>query len=214
MIIHDFEQLSDEWFAFRAGKFSASKIADIMRKGRGGKPSTMRANAITKLALERLTGLRDDTYQNNAMQRGTELEPEARNTYSFQNGIAVQEIGCAQHDHWEVAICSPDGLVGDKGALEIKCPETMPRHYAALNGERQNVKEYHWQLQHQLFVTGREWVDLVSYDPRFPAGLQMAVARVEPDAEAQEQLREAITQANIEVEAQLERLRQLQQAAA
>ena len=212
-MLHDIEQMSDEWFAFRAGKFSASKVGDIMKKGRGGKPSTMRANAITRLALERLTGARDETYSGAAMQRGIELEPEARDFYSFTRGVAVLETGCISHDVWPIAICSPDGLVGDDGLLEIKCPDTMPRHYAALNGDGQNVKEYHWQVQHQLFVSGRRWVDLVSYDDRFPEKLKMAVIRVEPDAEAQEALKVAINLANREVEEQLQTLKDLQATA-
>ena len=212
-MLHDFEQGSDAWFAFRAGKFSASTVGDIMKKGRGGKPSTMRANAITRLAVERITGAKDDGYSSAAMQRGIELEAEARAAYSFANGVAVIETGCVSHDVWPYAICSPDGLVGEDGLLEIKCPETMPRHYDALNGGAQIVKDYHWQVQHQLFVTGRKWVDLTSYDPRFPDGLQMATRRVFPDAESQEQLREEITRANIEVEQQLQGLKDLQAAA-
>ena len=212
-MLHDFDQGSPEWFAFRAGKFSASTVGDIMKKGRGGKPSTMRANAITRLAVERITGAKDDGYSSAAMQRGIELEAEARAAYSFANGVAVIETGCVSHDVWPYAICSPDGLVGEDGLLEIKCPETMPRHYDALNGGAQIVKDYHWQVQHQLFVTGRKWVDLTSYDPRFPDGLQMATRRVFPDAESQEQLREEITRANIEVEQQLQGLKDLQAAA-
>ena len=212
-MLHDFDQGSPEWFAFRAGKFSASTVGDIMKKGRGGKPSTMRANAITRLAVERITGAKDDGYSSAAMQRGIELEAEARAAYSFANGVAVIETGCVSHDVWPYAICSPDGLVGEDGLLEIKCPETMPRHYDALNGGDIMAKEYHWQLQHQLFVSCRKWVDLVSYDPRFPDGLQMATRRVFPDAESQEQLREEITRANIEVEQQLQGLKDLQAAA-
>ena len=213
-MLHDFEQLSDEWFAFRAGKFSSSTVGDIMKTGRGGKPSTMRANAITRLALERLTGTKDSNgYNGGAMQRGTELEPEARAHYSFTNGVPVLEIGCVSHDVWPIAICSPDGLVNSDGLVEIKCPETMPRHYAALNGDGQNVKEYHWQVQHQLFVTGRKWCDLVSYDPRFPEELKMATIRVMPDAEAQQELKLAINLANREVEEQLQRLKDLQKVA-
>lgn len=212
-MLHNFEQLSDEWFAFRAGKFSSSTVSDIMKTGRGGKPSTMRANAITRLALERLTGTKDSGFSGGAMQRGTDLEPEARDHYSFTNAVAVMETGCVSHDIWPIAICSPDGLVGEDGLVEIKCPETMPRHYAALNNEGQNVKEYHWQVQHQLFVTGRKWCDLVSYDPRFPEKLKMATIRVTPDAEAQEQLKLQINLANREVEEQLARLQDLQSAA-
>ena len=217
-MLHDFEQLSEQWFAFRAGKFSSSTVGDIMKKGRGGKPSTMRANAITRLALERLTGQKDGNgYSGGAMQRGTELEPEARAHYSFTNGVPVLEIGCVSHDMHPHAICSPDGLVGDDGLVEIKCPETMPRHYDALNGGEWIKKEYHWQVQHQLYVTGRKWCDLVSYDPRFKTSdsdtLAMATVRVFPEPEAQIMLQEQIDLANIEVERQLQTLKDLEAAA-
>jgi len=208
----NFEQGSDEWMAFRAGKISASRVADLMKKTKTGW-STSRANMITKLAIERLTGSVDDGYSNAAMQRGIEMEPEARNAYSFEYGVAVAEVGCVTHPEWDFVTCSPDGLVGDEGLMEVKCPTAQAKHYEALQTGA-HAQEYKWQLHHQMLVTGRQWVDAVSYDPRFPEGLQMAVKRVFVDAEIAEELKTAIIECNAAIDERVNAMRELQTAKA
>ena len=211
MIVSDFEQGGADWMAFRAGKISASRVKDLMAKTKSGW-STSRANMITKLAIERLTGSVDDGFSNGAMQRGIELEPEARNAYSFEHGVPVGEVGCVTHPKWDFVTCSPDGLVGDTGLVEIKCPTAQAKHYSALQ-TGSHAKEYKWQLHHQMLVTGRSWVDAVSYDPRFPDGLKLAVTRVHKDAELQEELKAAIVECNVHIERQVQEMRDLQKAA-
>lgn len=192
------EQGTDEWFAARAGMFTASRMSDLMAKLKSGKPAATRTNMITTLAVERLTGRCVETYQNAAMARGIEMEPEARNAYSFEMGVGVAQAAFIKHPTLERVGCSPDGLIGDDGMVEIKCPSAMGKHLEALQSGAHAV-EYRWQLQHQLFVTGRDWVDASSYHPDFPDGLQLAIKRVERDAEDQEAIAAEIAQADAEI---------------
>lgn len=191
------EQETDAWMQARAGKFTASRSADLMAKTRSG-PAASRANLIATLAVERITGECVPTYQNDAMRRGTELEAEARDAYVFATGNDVQETGFVATNVVPNTGCSPDGLIGDDGLLEIKCPASMQKHLDALR-DGSHAKEYRWQLQHQLMVTGRKWVEIASYDPRWPADLQLAITRVERDEKAISELQDAIKLADTEV---------------
>jgi putative phage-type endonuclease len=202
-------QEGDDWMLARVGAFTASRSADLMAKTKSG-PSASRGNLLTLLAVERLTGQPVETYSNAAMQRGIELEAEARDAYSFQTGKAVQEVGYVPHPTIERAGCSPDGLCGDSGLVEIKCPSSMAKHLEALRTGA-HAQEYAWQLQHQLWVTGRDWVDAVSYDPRFPDGLQLAIKRVTRDEEAIILLETSVKIADREVDAMVRELEALRQ---
>jgi len=200
-----------DWLLSRAGKFTASRASDLMAKTKTG-PSASRGNLIALLAVERLTGQCVETYQNAAMQRGIETEAEARDAYSFAKGVAVDEAGFIACDQLPNTGCSPDGLVGDDGLVEIKCPASMAKHLDALRSGAHAV-EYRWQLQHQLMVTGRQWVDAASYDPRFPEHLQLAVTRVTRDEAAIAELTAEIIKADAEVSALVDELNNLECAA-
>jgi putative phage-type endonuclease len=203
------EQGTPEWFEVRCGKFTASRVKDIMAKTKSG-PAASRKNMIMQLALERLTNEIAETYCSPAMQRGTEMEPEARDAYAFENGVAVQETGIVIHPDMEKVTCSPDGLVGENGLVEIKCP-MPPNHFKYLTSGS-HATEYKWQLQHQLFVTGRDWVDIVSYHPAFE-GLELATKRVFPEPEMQEELKAEIVKAEIEINNILASLQSMKQSA-
>ena len=207
------EQRTEEWFRMRAGAFTSSRAADLMAKLKSGKPAATRSNLITTLAVERLTGDCVETFQNEAMRRGIELEPEARDAYVIETGNAVDEIAFIAHPTIERCGCSPDGLIGDDGMLELKCPAAMAKHLDALQ-RGAHATEYRWQIQFQLFVSGREWCDAVSYDPRFPIGLQLATKRVEKNAEDHEQIAAEIATANAEIETIVNNLNTLQGAEA
>lgn len=191
-------QRTPEWFAQRAGKFTGSRFSDLMAKTRTG-PAAARKNLIVALAVERMIGTCPDGYCNGAMQRGIELEPEARQAYELDQLVVVEEVDFIDHPELDYVGCSPDGLVGEDGMVEIKCPFAEGKHYDALmnNG---HVTEYRWQLQGQLWVAGRKWVDAVSYDPRFPGRAKLAICRVERDEEAIAELQAACIEANEEVE--------------
>lgn len=201
------EQRTDEWLAERAGNFTASRMGDLMARTKTG-PSASRKNMITTLAIERLTGKCVDSFVNGAMQRGVELEQEALDAYSFELGVAVESVAYIKHPAIARAGCSPDGLIGEDGMVEVKCPAAMGKHLDALQ-KGQHAKEYRWQLQHQLFVSGREWVDATSYDPRFPQGLQLAIKRVFKDAEDHAAIEEEIGKADAEIERIVADLRSL-----
>ena len=180
-------------------KLLSTSCSDLMARTKSG-PSASRGNLIALLAVERLTGQPVETYRNAAMDRGIELEAEACAAYSFSHGVAVDEVGYVPHPSIQHCGCSPDGLIGDDGLLEIKCPASMAKHLDALRSGAHAV-EYRWQLQHQLFVTGRQWVDAVSYDPRYPEHLQLAVVRVTRDETAIADIKAEIAKADAEVEA-------------
>lgn len=200
-----------EWFALRAGRFTGSRFADLMARTKSG-PSASRANLLATLAVERLTGMCVETYSNAAMQRGTELEPEARAAYESHIGDLVQEVAWIPHPTLDYVGISPDGLVGDAGLVEIKCPSAMAKHLEALRSGSHAV-EYKWQLQGQLWVTGRQWVDAASYDPRWPEGLRLAITRVDRDEAAIAELESACKAAEVELLAIVEELNQLKGAA-
>lgn len=204
------EQGSQEWLALRAGKFTGSRFADLMAMTKSG-PSTSRANLLTTLALERLTGQPEETFQNDAMRRGTELEPLARGAYEAHTGELVEQAAFVAHVSLPFCGVSPDGLLGSDGLVEIKCPASQAKHLAALrNGA--HASEYKWQVQGQLWVSGRAWCDVVSYDPRFPEGLQLAIVRIERDEVAIKALEESCIAANIEVNAIVSELTTMKEA--
>lgn len=201
------EQRTEAWFRARAGRFTASRMADLMAKTKSG-PSTSRANLITLLAVERITGQCVETYTNSAMQRGIELEPVARSAYESKVGSLVEEVAFIIHPELPNVGASPDALVGSDGMLEIKCPAAPAKHLDALR-KSSHAQEYAWQLQTQLWVSSRDWVDIVSFDNRFPEGLQLAICRVERDDKAIDELRQAVIQADQEVNEIVQQLLEL-----
>ena len=204
-------QGSTEWLAARAGKFTASRFADLMATTKSG-PSASRQNLIVAVALERLTGEPEQTFQNDAMRRGTELEPLARGAYEAKTGELVELASFVTDPDWPSVGVSPDGLLGDDGLVEFKCPASQAKHFEALSNGA-HAKEYRWQVQGQMWITGRQWCDVVSFDPRFPEGLDLAITRVQRDEAAINQLREAVTVADAEVEAIVENMKNIRSAA-
>ena len=172
------DQRTDEWFAARLGKATASRMADIMAKTKSGYGAS-RENYKMELALERITQRQAFTFTNAAMQWGTETEPEARNAYEAATGVFVTEVGLVDHPSIQMAGASPDGLVGDDGLIEIKCPESK-QHLRNLATKQPDTK-YVYQMQWQMACTGKKWCDFVSYDPRFPDHLQLMIVRVNRD---------------------------------
>ena len=168
-------QGSPEWFAQRCVKATASRISDIVAKTKSGY-STSRANYMAQLVVERMTNQVAESYTNAAMAWGIENEGFARAAYESKTGVLVDEVGAIDHPTIAMSAASPDGLIGDDGCLEIKCPITAT-HISTLLGE-EVAKKYYDQMQWQMACTGRYWCDFVSYDPRMPEGLQLFVKRV------------------------------------
>lgn len=198
------EQRSDEWFAARLGKVTASRVADVIAKTKTG-PSASRENYSTQLVLERLTNKQADSYTNAAMQWGTETEPMARQAYELKRGLFVNETGFVDHPTIEMSGASPDGLVGTDGLIEVKCPNSAT-HMETMLTQKVPAK-YIPQMMWQMACTGRNWCDFVSYDPRFPENLQIFIERVTYDPTYVRMLELEITQFLDEVTKKVEILR-------
>lgn len=198
------EQRSEEWFAARLGKVTASRVADLMAMTKSGY-SVSRANYMAELICERLTGSRAERFSNTAMQWGTDVEPQARAAYEFITDAAVSEVGFVPHQTIEMFGASPDGLVGDFGLIEIKCPNTAT-HIETLLNEAVPAK-YVTQMQVQMACTGREWCDFVSFDPRLPADLQIWTSRLHRDSAVIENIEAETVKFLGELAAKVEALR-------
>lgn len=198
MIIIDHPQGSEEWLASRSGIATASCFADVMAVIKSGEAASRR-NYRAKLVVERLTGKPVKGFVTKAMEQGTEREPLARVAYEAETGNSVSEVGLCRHDTLECG-ASPDGLIGDKGGLEIKCPE-LATHLEYLRLKTVPV-EYFWQVQGGLWITGREWWDFVSFNPDFPENLQLAVRRVQRDEDAIKRLSAEVARFMDEVRAE------------
>ena len=206
-------QGSNEWLDYRLGRVTASRIADLMAKTKSG-PSASRKNYMAQLVCERLTGAREDGFKSAAMAHGTETEPEARSAYEFITDCTVAEVGFIDHPRIYMAGASPDGLVGDDGLLEIKCPTSATHIETLLTGKIDG--KYLKQMQFQLACSGREWCDFASYDPRLPAEMQLFVRRIERDGAAIVEIEAAVREFLAEVDQTVAalRARYMQEAAA
>ena len=171
-ILNNAPQGSDEWRQIRAGKATGSKADSIQAGGKG----ITRRKYMVQLVTERLTGQpAEDGFQSKAMQDGTENEPAARAAYEAETGDLVREAGFAYLPDM-AAGCSVDGFIGEGGILEIKCPMS---HVHVDYMERNRIPpEYVWQVTHNLWVTGAEFVDFASFDPRMPDYAQLVVVRM------------------------------------
>jgi len=172
------EQRTDDWFAARIGKVTASRVADVVAKTKSGY-SASRDNYMAQLVCERLTGKPAESFSNAAMQWGTETEPLARAAYEAKMDVLVDEVGFIDHPSIVNSGASPDGLVGIDGLIEIKCPNTATHIDTLLS---QTVpKKYADQIFWQMACTNRDWCDFVSYDPRLPPDLQLFIKRIPRD---------------------------------
>ena len=174
------EQQSTEWFTARLGKVTASRVADVIAKTKTGY-SASRDNYMAQLICERLTGQKGESFTNAAMEHGTLTEPLARSAYENARSLLVKEVGFINHPRIEMSGASPDGLVGDDGLVEIKCPNTAT-HIDTLLSQKVPTK-YITQMQWQMLCCQRKWCDFVSFDNRLPEHLQLFVQEVEFDPE-------------------------------
>ena len=191
----------------RIGRVTASRINDVMSVLKGGGVSASRKNYRAQLVAERLTNKPTDSFCSEAMRRGTEQEPFARQAYEFFTGNDVVEVGFIAHPTIEMSGASPDGLVGDDGMIEIKCPNTATHIDWLLAGvvPPEHLKQMQWQME----CMDREWCDFVSYDPRLPVDLQLFIIRCERDYVLLNEIRAAVIKLLSEVDAQVSALESL-----
>lgn len=198
-------QGSEEWHAQRRGKVTASKVADVIKRTKSGY-STARKNYAAQLLCERLTGKTAEGFTNAAMQWGVEKEPEARTAYEFMRDATVELVSFVDHPSIAMSGASPDGLVGEDGLVEIKCPNTATHLDALTSGEVD--PDYITQMQWQMACTGRKWCDFVSFDPRLPPHLQLFIKRIDRDQKLIIELETEVSGFLRELTAQIARLPQ------
>ena len=202
------DQGTEEWFAARCGKVTASCLNDVMMKT----TTAGYQNYVAQLVCERLTGEPTETFTSAAMQHGTETEPRARAMYELETGLAVLEVGFIPHPTLAMSGASPDGLAGEDGLVEIKCPQPA-KHIKNLTGGKIDTG-YMRQMQWQMECTGREWCDFVSFSPAFPPEMQIFIQRVDRDAEQVAEIKAAVTSFLAEVDRKQMELQTLYKEAA
>ena len=179
------EQGSPEWHSARVGSLGASQIKDAFAKTKSGWGAS-RKNLVAQIVAERMTGEASEFFCSADMARGNELEPEARRAYEFMTGNTVAEVGLYKHPTIPGTHASPDGLVGDDGLTEIKCPRTSTHIDYILGGTP--PAQYVPQMLWQMACSGRKWCDFVSYDRRMPIEHQLFIVRLDRDDEAIKQM--------------------------
>ena len=202
--IFDCEQGSPEWYACRLGIPTASEFDTILAKGKGGGESKTRRTYMLKLAGERITGKPKYEYSDDHMERGKEMEQEARDLYAMVADADPIKVGFMRRGD---AGCSPDSLIGDSGLLEIK---TKLAHLQLECLLADNLpSEHRAQCQGQLWISGRQWLDFVSYWP----GLPLFIKRVDRDEEYIRTLAAAVRAFNEEMHQLIARVQQYRSAA-
>jgi putative phage-type endonuclease len=201
------QQGTDEWLAARCGKVTASRLHEVVARLKSGGWGASRANYMADIVAERLTGFPVEQYVSVAMARGSELEPEARAAYALITDENVVEVGFIQHPHIAMSGASPDGLVGNDGLVEFKCPN-IATHIGTLLGASIDGA-YLTQMQWQMACADRRWCDWVSWCPILPVPMRMVCKRVERDDDRIEKLTAAVVEFLREVDAVVGDLRSL-----
>jgi len=178
-IIKDMEQGSEAWKAMRLGKVTASKMKDLMSNGRGSALSKMSETYMMDLIAERLTGESKPFFENDAMKWGTATEPQARAMFELREGLEVETVAFIEYDDY--VGMSPDGLIGNDGLIEIKCPNTSTQIKRALSDDY--AADYKDQIQMQLWVSNRKYCYFLSFDPRLDCAAGYLLQKVERDEE-------------------------------
>lgn len=179
MKVYDCQQGTPEWLDIRKGKLTGSNAQAIASNGKG----------LETLAYEIMAesySKNTERYTNEDMERGHELEDMARNLYTLETGNVVKQVGFVERD--EYVGCSPDGIIGEEGGLEIKCPNDKNHLYTAITGEYD--KKYYWQVQMTLLITGRQWWDLVFFNPNLPK--ELLITRLIPESQAFDKLEKGL----------------------
>jgi putative phage-type endonuclease len=175
-------QGSKEWLELRRGFVTASRVADIMAKTKTG-PSASRQNYLIELAIQRVTGVIEESYKNEAMTRGQEEEPKARAVYETITKTFVEEVPFVKHKTIEWFGASPDGIIknndGTYNLLEIKNPNSAT-HWSYIK-EGEIPTKYKIQMMAQMACTGAQWCDFFSYDSRMPDGSKWFLAKLPRD---------------------------------
>ncbi|WP_273758862.1 lambda exonuclease family protein [Bartonella sp. AU55XJBT] len=201
------EQRTAEWFQARLGKVTASNVYNILSKTAKGTPTSKYEEYKIKLMTERLTEEISQSYITPAMQWGIEHEEDALREYAFIYDTEVTRCGFVQHPTIQMAGASPDGLIGEDGLIEIKCPQS-PNHLRFFIDD--TIKpEYIAQMQFQMACTGRKWCHFMSYNPNFvgkSTSLRMKIKRINRNEEQIEQINQAVEIFLGEIEQEMQKI--------
>jgi putative phage-type endonuclease len=203
MTLIEVQQGTAEWLQMRVGCVTASRVADVMATLKGKGEAAARKNYKSAIMCEMLTGRAAGNYVSPSMQWGLDNEIFARNTYEIKMEC-VEPGGFALHDNIPRFGASPDGLVGEYGLVEFKCPTTAT-HLDYIS-EGIVPAEYCWQMYAQMSCAGRKWCDFVSFDPRLPEKFQFFVRRLERNEEKIAQMEEEVRKFLFEVVEQVKLL--------
>jgi putative phage-type endonuclease len=195
------DQRSPEWYAARLGKVTASRVADVVATIKSGGYGAARANYMAQLIAERLTGERQAEYVSQAMQNGIDTEADALAAYEFRTDAEVYAVAFIDHPSIPMSGASPDGLVGDDGLVEIKCPNTSTHIDTLLSGKV--PAKYIDQMLWQMACTDRQWCDFASFDPRMPESMRLFVKRVPRDDKRIEYLEKEVSTFLADIEAKV-----------
>ncbi len=196
--MNDANQRTDQWFLDRAGRFTGSKYLDVLARAKNDPTKKLKAwhDCVWQVVVERLTGQPSDEIDAFALKWGREVEPYAREAYELETGLVVTEVGFIKHPIYDFTGCSPDGLIGTDGGMELKCPKNPAIHLQRfLTGMEDDHAP---QVQGALWVTGRKWWDFVSYDPRMPENYRLFRHRYERDEEMIKRIESAVLEAEAE----------------
>ena len=172
MKIHnDLEQGTEEWFKARNGKMTASNAHTISVAGKG------LDTYIAKIVSDMFAAHKEEGYKSKEMERGSELESQAKAIYELEHSLEIENVGFIEYSSY--VGCSPDGLIGESGGIEIKCINNAS-YFKLLIGEEEPDSGYVWQCMMCLMITNRAWWDLVFYNPNFKKST--IVFRILPDA--------------------------------
>ena len=199
MRVIDCEQGSGAWLAARAGRITASRLAEAMSYTKKLEETQKRADYRIELVSERLTGLAIEKYVTFAMKEGTRLEPEARTEYELVKDVLVDRVGFVLHPDLDFSGASPDGLVGSDGGVEIKCPQRTTHIEYVMAGVV--PPEYEPQMMWNVACCERLWWDFVSYCPDFPEPLNRFIVRLYRDEKRIEEIAREVIKLNAEVDA-------------
>ncbi|WP_250475008.1 lambda exonuclease family protein [Caballeronia sp. GAFFF1] len=173
------EQRTEAWFAQRAGKATASRFLDVVSLTKAGKPTAARERYMREIVFERLSGTPKHSVGALSLKWGTDVEQFAREAYEVKWGDVLKETGFVTHPDYPFIGGSCDGLIGDEGVIEIKCPHDEQVHIETwLNGMSPDHRP---QVQGNLLVTGRKYAIFISYDPRQNERFRLYYQRIERD---------------------------------
>lgn len=202
-------QGSPEWYAARCGKITASCFGKLAGSGRSGGGFTQTAiTYMTQVLAERLTGVPQDEIQSKYLDHGNKHEPTARQLYQWHlaTRVEIKQVGFVDNPVLPFCGGSPDALIGDDGVLEIKCPYNVHNHIANIENDGTLDRDYIWQMQGNLWITGRQWCDFVSFHPFVPESLQFHVVRYELDEDVIEEIAEKVPRALEQIAIRAQRL--------